>query len=257
MPDAAGEYDVVVSFRLREATTWADAGHEVAWGQGVFGAWVPLAQVGVEPPRVVRGVHNTGVHGSRFHVRFSRLHGGLTSYRFGEGAEGGRELLRGVVRPNFWHAPTSNERGWGGPAEDGAWLLASRYAFTPPESLDPVVTVEDDGSVTAVYRYGLPIQPATVCEVAYRVDGTGRVEVTQTMELAEGLPAGTQVAVAKFWASEGAHRAAYAAQHLHGGIGVDVDYPLHRYYLWAKHIELALGSATRQLVRLGAALADA
>jgi len=58
------------------------------------------------------------------------------------------------------------------------------------------------------------------------------------------------VAVAKFWASEGGHRVVYAAQHLHGGIGVDVDYPLHRYYLWAKQIELTLGSATRQLLRL-------
>ncbi len=188
VPDAAGEYAVEVAFRLREATEWADAGHVVAWGQGVFGAWVPLAQLGVEAPRVVHGIHNTGVHGSRFHVNFSRLHGGLTSYRFGEGAEGGRELLRGVVRPSFWHAPTSNERGWGAPAEDGAWLLASRYASTSPGSLDPVVTIADDGSVTAVYRYPLPIRPATVCEVAYRVDGSGRVEVTQTMELVDGLP---------------------------------------------------------------------
>src|SRR5436309_60936 len=73
--------------------------------------------------------------------------------------------------------------------------------------------------------------------------------------LAAGLPATAEVAVAKFWASEAAHRVVYAAQHLHGGIGVDLDYPLHRYYLWAKQIELTLGSGTRQLVRLGAELA--
>jgi alkylation response protein AidB-like acyl-CoA dehydrogenase len=73
--------------------------------------------------------------------------------------------------------------------------------------------------------------------------------------LATGRPAATEVAVAKFWASEAAHRVVYAAQHLHGGIGVDVDYPLHRYYLWAKHLELTLGSGTRQLARLGAELA--
>jgi alkylation response protein AidB-like acyl-CoA dehydrogenase len=73
--------------------------------------------------------------------------------------------------------------------------------------------------------------------------------------LAEGLPASAEVAVAKFWASEAGHRVVYAAQHLHGGIGVDVDYPLHRYYLWAKRIELLLGSGTRQLARLGAGLA--
>ena len=66
---------------------------------------------------------------------------------------------------------------------------------------------------------------------------------------------GRQLAVAKFWASEGGHRVTYAAQHLHGGIGVDVDYPLHRYFLWATQLELTLGGATRQLVRIGEGLA--
>ena len=41
-------------------------------------------------------------------------------------------------------------------------------------------------------------------------------------------------AVAKFWAGEGGHFATYAAQHLHGGIGLDLDYPLHRYFIWSK-----------------------
>ena len=49
--------------------------------------------------------------------------------------------------------------------------------------------------------------------------------------LAEGLPATSEVAVAKYWADEGAQRVVHAAQHLHGGMGVDRDYPLHRYYL--------------------------
>ncbi|MFN8546068.1 MAG: acyl-CoA dehydrogenase family protein [Candidatus Binatia bacterium] len=73
--------------------------------------------------------------------------------------------------------------------------------------------------------------------------------------LSEDLPATDAVTIAKFWAAEGGQRAVVAAQHLHGGIGVDVDYPLHRYFLWSKHIELALGSAPEQLARLGAALA--
>jgi alkylation response protein AidB-like acyl-CoA dehydrogenase len=74
--------------------------------------------------------------------------------------------------------------------------------------------------------------------------------------LAEGLPASDELAVAKFWAAEGGQRVVHAAQHLHGGIGVDVDYPLHRYFLWAKQCELTLGSATPQLVKLGKSLAD-
>ena len=73
--------------------------------------------------------------------------------------------------------------------------------------------------------------------------------------LAAGLPAEEEIAVAKFWVGEGGHRVVYAAQHLHGGIGIDLDYPLHRSYIWSKQIELTLGSATQHLVRLGAALA--
>jgi alkylation response protein AidB-like acyl-CoA dehydrogenase len=73
--------------------------------------------------------------------------------------------------------------------------------------------------------------------------------------LAEGLPAANEVAVAKFWAADGGTRVALAAQHLHGGIGVDTDYPLHTYTTWTKQIELTLGSATPSLVRLGKAIA--
>ncbi len=75
--------------------------------------------------------------------------------------------------------------------------------------------------------------------------------------LDEGLEAGDDVAVAKFWAADGGHRVVSAAQHLHGGIGVDLDYPLHRYFRWSKQIESTLGTATRQLVRLGRSLAAA
>jgi alkylation response protein AidB-like acyl-CoA dehydrogenase len=73
--------------------------------------------------------------------------------------------------------------------------------------------------------------------------------------LAEGLPADEEVMVAKFWAAEAGQRVCAAAQHLHGGIGVDLDYPLHRHTSLAKHVELSLGAATPQLVRLGAAIA--
>jgi alkylation response protein AidB-like acyl-CoA dehydrogenase len=69
--------------------------------------------------------------------------------------------------------------------------------------------------------------------------------------LAQGLPATQALAIAKFWVGEGGHRVVYAAQHLHGGIGLDLDYPLYRSYVWSKQIELTLGSATRHLVRLG------
>ncbi len=74
--------------------------------------------------------------------------------------------------------------------------------------------------------------------------------------ISEGKPATEQVASAKFWASDGGLQVLYAAQHLHGGVGVDRDYPLHRCFLWGRQIDLTLGSAMPSLVRLGGLIAD-
>jgi 3-oxocholest-4-en-26-oyl-CoA dehydrogenase beta subunit len=84
-----------------------------------------------------------------------------------------------------------------------------------------------------------------------------RLTAQQAMfRLGQGWPATNEVHVAKFWAGDGGMRALHAAQHLHGGLGVDTSYPLHRYFLWGKANEHMLGTPTRELLRLGAALAD-
>jgi alkylation response protein AidB-like acyl-CoA dehydrogenase len=74
--------------------------------------------------------------------------------------------------------------------------------------------------------------------------------------LAAGRPAETAIATAKFWAADAGHRVAHTAVHVHGGVGIDVDYPLHRYFLAASQGEFVLGGATAQLRRIGAALAS-
>nr|WP_255622747.1 glycoside hydrolase family 2 TIM barrel-domain containing protein [Tessaracoccus sp. OS52] len=184
LPEVPGEYTVDVSFRLAEDTRWAGAGHEVAWGQGVFTVdGVPTRSPG-KAPEVIDGIHNVGVRGRHFTALFSKLYGGLVSYRYGLSSDGGRELLRSIPKPNFWHAPTSNERGWGMPFRDGQWLLASRYARA---SSGPSVETHED-HVEVRYTYELPSQPAGACDVAYRVDSEGRVDVTLTVRPGDGLP---------------------------------------------------------------------
>jgi 3-oxocholest-4-en-26-oyl-CoA dehydrogenase beta subunit len=64
------------------------------------------------------------------------------------------------------------------------------------------------------------------------------------------------VATAKFWAADAGHRVAHAAVHVHGGMGIDTSYPLHRYFLAAKQAEFTLGGAIQQLLRLGDLLAS-
>ncbi len=73
--------------------------------------------------------------------------------------------------------------------------------------------------------------------------------------LAAGLAADTEIATAKFWAAEGGHRVAHTAVHVHGGVGIDMDGAVHRYFTAAMHNEFALGGATAQLRRIGAVLA--
>ena len=73
--------------------------------------------------------------------------------------------------------------------------------------------------------------------------------------LHDEMPSPKEIATAKYWASEGGSRIGHAALHIHGGISIDVDYPIHRYFLWLKQIEFTLGAATPHLVQLGELIA--
>jgi 3-oxocholest-4-en-26-oyl-CoA dehydrogenase beta subunit len=84
-----------------------------------------------------------------------------------------------------------------------------------------------------------------------------RLTLTQAAwRLSEDLPADTEVATAAFWAADAGHRVAHTIVHVHGGVGIDIDHPVHRYFLAAKQAEFALGGATGQLRRIGRELAD-
>lgn len=74
--------------------------------------------------------------------------------------------------------------------------------------------------------------------------------------LSEDLPADAEVATAAFWAAEAGHRVAHTTVHVHGGVGIDIDHPVHRYFIIAKQNEFTLGGATSQLRVIGRELAD-
>lgn len=184
LPKVAGEYVVEVSVRLREATSWAEAGHEIVFGQAVqfVGERAAVARGGA--PEVINGIHNIGVRGEHFVALFSRIQGGMLSYKMA----GGEELLTSIPKPNFWHAPTSNERGWGMPFRQGAWKLASTHAWPRMENTNPSVEIVDDRAVVT-YVYMLPTGSGDPAEavVRYAVAGDGHVQVTLEMTSPEGL----------------------------------------------------------------------
>jgi alkylation response protein AidB-like acyl-CoA dehydrogenase len=122
-----------------------------------------------------------------------------------------------------------------------ALKMTAEYTKTREQFDRPIATFQAVGQRAADAYIDTEAIRLTALQAAWRLE--------------EGLPAATEVAVAKFWAADGGQRVVHAAQHLHGGIGVDRDYPLHRYFLWAKELELTLGGATPQLLKLGEILA--
>jgi alkylation response protein AidB-like acyl-CoA dehydrogenase len=123
-----------------------------------------------------------------------------------------------------------------------ALRLTADYVSTREQFGTPIGTFQAVGQRAADAYIDTEAVRLTMLQAAWR--------------LSEGLPADDAVAVAKFWAAEGAQRVVHAAQHLHGGIGVDTDYPVHRYFRWAKVHELTLGGASEHLLALGRLLAS-
>jgi len=120
---------------------------------------------------------------------------------------------------------------------DSALRLTAEYATTRVQFERPIATFQAVSQRAADAYIDTEAVRLTARQAAWR--------------LGEGLDAAEALAIAKTWAADGADRVVHAAQHLHGGIGLDVDYPVHRYFRWARHIGLSLGGSATHLRRLG------
>lgn len=183
--DEPGEYAVTVSFHLKEDELWADAGHEIAFGQAVIGK-VNAPKEEEKPFVVIHGNDNIGVRGDEFDVLFSIPSGGLTSYRYA-----GKELLETIPKPNFWRAPTDNDEGNNMMGRQGQWKLASLYATckkvgrkldAPGDAYENPMVEEEKDHVSVTYLYDLQITPSTFCKLNYKVYGDGRIQTTLTYD---------------------------------------------------------------------------
>jgi alkylation response protein AidB-like acyl-CoA dehydrogenase len=163
-----------------------------------------------------------------------------------EGVRVGRDAALGpvdggtVLRWLVEHATVATCAVMAGVAAE-ALRLTGEYTTSREQFGRPIATFQAVGQRAADAYVDAQAIRLTMLQAAWR--------------LSSGFAADREVAVAKYWAAAGGQRVVHAAQHLHGGIGVDYDYPLHRYFLLAKQLELTLGGASRQLVALGGILA--
>ena len=183
--DTDAEYTLTVSFRLKEDMSWADAGHEVAFGQKIYKK-IPAFHASEKPIRVVHGKVNIGVKGEDFDCLFSMLSGGLVSYRYA-----GKEMIEKIPMPNFWRAPVDNDNGSMAPARYAQWKIASMYISHRNGGMFdnvPTKVEEKDNTVTVTYTYFMPTTPAGKCQVSYTVFGDGTIETKMMYDPVEGLP---------------------------------------------------------------------
>lgn len=173
-----GEYTVTVSFSLKEDTVWAERGHEIAFGQGIYKVEA-LSAAKTAKFEVINSGHDFGVRGENFDVMFSYLNGGLVSYRFG-----GVEMIQMIPRPNFWRAPNDNDCGNLMQMRYAQWKIASMYLSHKypreepfPGMKIPEIEVKEDHASVA-FTYVMPTTPASECKLTYDVYGDGSIKTT-------------------------------------------------------------------------------
>lgn len=179
------EYALTVSFLLKEDRSWADAGHEVAFGQKIYKKST-VFHASQKPIRVVHGKVNIGVKGEDFDCLFSMLNGGLVSYRYA-----GKEMIEKIPMPNFWRAPVDNDNGSMAPARYAQWKIASMYISHRNGGMFdnvPTKVEEKNNTVKITYTYFMPTTPSSKCEVSYTVFGDGTIETKLMYDPVEGLP---------------------------------------------------------------------
>ncbi len=138
---------------------------------------------------------------------------------------------------------------------DAGWPLVDTTLLkaTAVQCVQTVGVMQEALAMTADYtskriQFGRPIGSFQavqhrLADMFIDVEGARWTSYQAVYRINQGLPAARETAVAKAWTSDACQRVAYGAQHLHGGIGMDMDYDLNFYFRWAKSMALNLGAA--------------
>ncbi|QIK76655.1 acyl-CoA dehydrogenase family protein [Nocardioides piscis] len=126
---------------------------------------------------------------------------------------------------------------------EGALELTSTYARTREQFGRPIGTFQAVSQRLADAYIDTLGQRLTLWQAAWRLE--------------EGLPATTELAIAKLFAADAGHAVAHTTVHVHGGVGIDLDGEAHRYFTAAKRWEFTHGGTTEQALTIGRALASA
>jgi alkylation response protein AidB-like acyl-CoA dehydrogenase len=199
---------------------------------GVVVAVVDPRAVGVTVERAL--TTNREVHP---HLHLAGTHVGAEDLLAGGDPQRGREILDWTLQ-RAWTALCALQVG----VTESAVAQTAEYLSSREQFGRPLSTFQGTMLRTADAAIDTESIRVTMWQAAWRLD--------------RGLDAALAVSVASWFASEAGQRAVFATQHLHGGVGADITYPIHRYFLWGKQIELMLGASSAHLARLGRQVVD-
>ncbi|MZD08743.1 DUF4981 domain-containing protein, partial [Streptomyces sp. SID5785] len=175
-PEPGSEYFLQLSFTTRERTPWAEPGFEVARIQLPLDVKspavrpVPLADV---PTLAYEdGKETVTVTGKGLKVVVDKATGLVTGFEH----DGTRLLVEGAV-PNYWRAPTDNDRGNGQHTRNETW----RDAGARRKVTGVRVRATDDRAVEITVEGTLPTSTESAYTTTYTVFGNGEIKVDNTL----------------------------------------------------------------------------
>ena len=175
--DEPGEYTYEVAMELTEDTIWADAGHEICFGQFVKKVTEEEEQT-TKKMQVIYGDVNIGVKGEGFLAMFSKSEGGLASLQYDV-----TEYITRAPKTSYWRACTDNDRGAKQGFDRSMWLTAGLY-----QKVIDVKVEELEEQVRITFEYELPTIPKAYSTISYVMSGDGVVHVHLLYKGTEGLP---------------------------------------------------------------------
>lgn len=180
--DYGDEYVLTLRVVLREATAWAEAGHEIAYDQFILPAAISASVVQRSNDQVLEVLAEDkgyiSVQGEGFAIRFDTSKGDLVSY-----VVKGTELLKGAIGANFWRAYTDNDRGNSHQERCSIWREAGQN-----RKLQQLTWEQSAAGVTVVADFILPTTPSTSCKLEYSISGDGEIGLQLQLNPGQSLP---------------------------------------------------------------------
>jgi beta-galactosidase len=179
---AGAEYFLKVAFALASDEAWARRGHVVAWDQFAmpYGGREVAARDAASAPALT--FEETGdavvLRGKAFLARIGKASGALEAYEVQ-----GRPLIAGPLAPNFWRAPTDNDRGNQMAKRLGVWRTAAAERQVTNVSVEKLGA----GAARVTVEAALPPEGSKTRTV-FNVYGDGVIEVESGVTPAAGAP---------------------------------------------------------------------